>query len=483
MMPEKQVDWKPTADRMGDAREMSWAKCPHICFQGADGNHLPGAKDPAYVIASCSTRLPHRATAPRKDNTDMKDATSTTATKPPPANLVGMDAHSRKIVLCLAHWQHGADPVVIKTIATTLDALEGSYRNNVPADATTVIEATTNAFSIVRRLKAAGYGAKVLASDTLAGLARRDRVNDGIDAKNLAIAYARGGTREVFVPSERHMRLRELLYGYNAALKSAVRASNRLWTFCSNHGLGLPPAKRKGKASAIHAQLDAHAWGNDERFHIDRLLADYAHASESRECYIRRIEQIVAATPDMLRVMQVLGVGVLCAFSLIAFIEDAKRFDTPKRLAAYFGFNPVVNTSGERGSPRRLSSFGQRKVKSMLVEAAHSAFLHGEAPMHRWARRKAASGKNRNAVLCALARKMLVSVWHILRGHPVPDREAPPAYRRKLAKLANAVRKQEAGALKDETAAAFVARVCESLYPPAPQPSPPELRTAPPASA
>ena len=110
----------------------------------------------------------------------MNDATTPntrparTPPNPPPVTLVGMDAHSKKIVLCLTHWQHGSDPVVLKTISTTLDALEGTYQNNIPPDATTVLEATTNAFSIVRRLRAIGHpNAKVLAADTLAGFARR----------------------------------------------------------------------------------------------------------------------------------------------------------------------------------------------------------------------------------------------------------------------------------------------------------------------
>jgi transposase len=399
-----------------------------------------------------------------------------------------MDAHSRKIVLCLTHWRHGSDPVAVKTLATTLDALEGTYASHVPPGAATVLEATTNAFSIARRLKAAGHaGVKVLAADTLAGFARRDRVNDNIDARNLALAYARGGTREVFVPSDRHRHLRDLFYGYNGALQGATRASNRLWGFCSQHGLDIPPAARKEKAAAIEAQLAQHAWGTDERFHIGRLLADYAHAVENRALYLQRIEQTVAATPDMLRVMQVLGIGVLCAFALVTFIEDIRRFEKPKRLAAYFGFNPVVNTSGEAGGPRRLSRFGQRKVKAMLVEAAHSAYRFGDAPMHRWARRKVASGKNRNVILCALARKMLVTAWHVLMGHPAPEAEAPLPYRRKLLKLAHAVARHPGNALGGERPAAFAARICGGLFPaPADAPvwaQPPESRTIPPACA
>jgi len=177
-------------------------------------------------------------------------------------------------------------------------------------------------------------------------------------------------------------------------------------------------------------------------------------------------------------VMQVLGIGVLCAFGLTAFIGDVERFPTSKRLVAYFGFNPVVNTSGESAGTRRLSRFGQRTLKSMLVEAAHSAYVHGDGPMHRWARRKVASGKPRNVILCALARKMVVQAWHILKDHPVPEREASLSYRRKLAKLATAVRKHSPALLEDKTAVAFSARVCAAFYPAPPRLCSPESHTA-----
>jgi transposase len=394
-----------------------------------------------------------------------RDTRNTPAT--PEANLVGMDAHSKKIVLCLTHWQHGSDPVVLKTLSTTLDDLENTYKNNIPPEAITVLEATTNAFNITRKLHAAGHpNAFVLAADTLAGLARRDRVNDKIDAHNLALAYARGGTREVLVPSEKHQRLRDLFYGYTTAVESATRASNHIWAFCGSHGFDVPPPQRREKAPAIKAQLDAHAWDDDARFHIERLLAGYAHAAETRDLYRQRVELAVLSTPEMLRVMQVLGIGVLCAFALATFIADVTRFETAKKLAAYFGFNPVVSKSGESEGPRRLSRFGQRRIKSMVIEAAQSALRYGQGPMHAWARRKIAAGKPRNVMLCALARKMLVCVWHILMGHPVPESEAPLSYRRKLAKVAVAVRKHHPEALKEETAAAFVERVCAAVFSP-----------------
>lgn len=66
--------------------------------------------------------------------------------------LVGMDLHSEKVQLCVTRWTHGADPVRERFLCTTVAALEATYRRQVPEGAVTVLEASTNAFSVARRL-------------------------------------------------------------------------------------------------------------------------------------------------------------------------------------------------------------------------------------------------------------------------------------------------------------------------------------------
>ena len=395
--------------------------------------------------------------------------------------LVGMDAHSEKIVLCVTRWRHGSDPETVKEIVTTLDALEATYARQVPPGALTVLEASTNAFSIHGRLAAVGQEAKVLASDTLAGRARADRVNDRIDARNLALAYARGGAREVHVPSPLHAQWRDLFFGHRNAVKDCTRCSNRLWSFCGGHGLKLPKKSFRRKIESVRQDVLARGWTEDEMFHVERLLGEYAHALKTRAAYRRRIEGVVAGNADMIRLTQIPGVRFITAFALVAFIEDVKRFENPRKLAGYIGLNPSVASSGKKEGPRGLSRYGRSDLKALLVEAAQSAMRksNGDAAS-RWARRKAASGKHRNVAACALARKLAVRAWHILMGHPAPDRECERPFRLKLAKLAAAAGRERLAALGFRKPADFIADVCARVYPP---PAPPEPRAAAPASA
>ena len=412
-----------------------------------------------------------------------KTQTTTSAGANPalqPTTLVGMDAHSRKIELCITRWQHGAEPTVLKRLTTTLDALEHTYARQVPADALTVLEASTNAFSIARRLEQVGHRVEVLASDTLAGQARADRINDRIDAQNLAAAYARGGVRRVHVPSARHQQWRDLLFGYRSAVKDSVRWSNRIWAFCSGHGLKLPRQSFRRKSAAVRQDVLAHGWTQDETFLVETLLLEYEHSLALRARYEQRIVRIVTESPEMTRLMQQLGVGFIVAFALVAIVEDVHRFANPKKLTSYIGLNPTVLKSGESEGPRAISHYGRRDLKTLMVQAAQCVLRKGSDDMAKWAHRRIASGKNRNVVVCALARKLSVRAWHILMGHPVPDRGAERSFRLKLAKLAAAAGREHLEALGYKKPADYIEAVCARIYPLETQE---ELQTDAPASA
>ena len=87
-----------------------------------------------------------------------------------PKALVGMDLHSRKVTLTVSDWVYGADPIVKRRfLDVSLDALESTYTRNVSKDSLTIIEASTNSFAVVKRLKAIGYKAVVVYSAILKG--------------------------------------------------------------------------------------------------------------------------------------------------------------------------------------------------------------------------------------------------------------------------------------------------------------------------
>jgi len=356
--------------------------------------------------------------------------------------LVGMDVHSEQATLCVTCWRFGEEPRVERESVVRLDGLEAFYRRHVPEGALTVMEATGNAFAVAGRLAAEGFEAKVVCSDTLAGFTRGDKVNDRHDAHNLARAWARGSAREVRVPEGREAAMRELHFGRRDATKDSTVAYNRIWAFCHRLGLVQPGESAAAWTRKVAAQVaERYEAGSEEAFRWRILMEDWTRCEKLDKLYNERVEAAVASHPDAARLMQVLGIGPQVALALCAFIGEVKRFAESGKLVAYVGLNPSVCQSGKSQGSCAMSHYGRRDLKWLLIQAAQSAMVHGKAPMHQWARRKRAQGKSHNLVVCALARKMLVQVWHILMGHPPLDPAISANHRAKLTRVARSAKR------------------------------------------
>lgn len=385
-----------------------------------------------------------------------------------PKILVGMDLHSRKVTLTVSDWVYGADPIVKRRfLDISLDAIESTYARNISKDSLTIIEASTNSFAVVKRLEAIGYKAVVVYSAILKGFSRDDRINDRIDSEKLTVAYARFGSQraKVFVPTDEYAGYRDIVYGYRNTLKDMTRISNRIWAFCSVHGMPLPKRKRDRKVSSVKTTADSMKISGLAQFQLDDLLDEYDHALKRHDKYRTRIASIVSTNKDMIRVMQSPGIGVITAFALVAFVEDVRRFETAKKLVAYIGANPRVNDSGEDKGPQALTSHGNKILKGYFVQAGQSVCRrstnHGVA---RWARAKIASGKPYNKVCMAVANKSITYAWHILMGHPAPNRENEVLYRKKIRDLGyelGALTLKEKGFASN---ASFVDHIVTPLY-------------------
>ena len=353
-----------------------------------------------------------------------------------PRYIVGMDAHSRKVSLCVSEYRYGRDPVIRHELQDVqLENLERTYANKVPRDSLTVLEASTNSFVIVKRLERAGFRARVVHSDILKGLSRKDRINDRIDASRLAVAYARfGAVRErVFVPSDRYAAYRDLLFAYRNSVKDLTRLSNRIWSFCSAHGFPLPKRKRDRKVADVRACAAKAGLDPIAAFDLEDRLGEYAHCLERRDRFHAMIVRVVSGEPAMIRLLQVPGIGVVTAFALVAYVEDVRRFPTASKLVAYIGLNPMVSSSGEEDDPGRLSTYGQPVLKTLFIQVGQALMRRSTSHgVTRWARGKLAAGKPYLLMCVAAGHKAILYAWHNMMGHPVPDRESERMFRAKV---------------------------------------------------
>src|SRR5260370_22489513 len=128
--------------------------------------------------------------------------------------------------------------------------------------------------------------------------------------------------------------------------------------------------------------------------------------------------------------MQLPGFAVVTSMTGLAAIGDITRFPSAKKLVGYRGVGASVHASGQTSHTGPITKQGRRERRPVRVEAGWSAVTPHPFWKAEFERLVPSLGKGKAIV--AIARKLLVVVWHVLT-HQVADRHADrPMVTRKL---------------------------------------------------
>jgi transposase len=322
-----------------------------------------------------------------------------------------------------------------------LDQLERVMKTAVRETDVIVLEASGNTFSIVARLARIGRRAVVLDSAAAARIGKHYAITDKIDATKLARVYLSGLADTVWVPDAKAAERRTLFFAYQNARRDGTRMRNRLWNWLNIHGLKTPLRNQTSTPTAFEKIAAMPQWTPMEREIVVGMAEMYKAVRTKARRYESLIAADVAADPQTLKMVRLLGIRAIVAFAIAAFVGDIARFSNAKKLVAYFGLNPSVCRSGNKGGTGPLLNNGRSDIRSLLVQSAQSALRHGKDPMHKWAV-ALKMRKGTNIAVCALARKLAVAVWYLLKGLFAPLEEVGVTLHRKLAKLATEIGKE-----------------------------------------
>lgn len=115
------------------------------------------------------------------------------------------------------------------------------------------------------------------------------------------------------------------------------------------------------------------------------------------------------------------GIGRETAIILEAYIGDVNRFPNAKKIVAYFGMNSTVIKSGKLKRKSRLQKKGNPLVRHKLFMAVISIIGNKKGPVYRYYKRLVDSGKHKMVAICAAMRKLLVTIYAMLKNNQAFD--------------------------------------------------------------
>jgi transposase len=318
-----------------------------------------------------------------------------------------------------------------------LPQLEQWVQRHTEAEDVLVMEATGNCWEVVERLERIGRRALVLDSVKVGKIAKSYCITDKTSAVQIARVYLSGLSRDVWVPDPTTRTRREVFSAYQQADGDVTRSTNRIKGYLNEHCIRLPKSMRITSPKARGWIESARDWNPIQRLLLQQAFEELEQAEGRRQELRTVMAREILQSPELLRLLRIFGLRHITVYAIAAYIGDVRRFRTPKKLVAYIGLNPRVQSSGEHEGRRFLQGNGRKELRRVLIEAAHCVFHHKRAsnPLYRWAHHLSYRKGRKHAVV-GVARKIVTAIWYLLMGLFTPLQEASSTLRYKIRVLA-----------------------------------------------
>jgi transposase len=339
--------------------------------------------------------------------------------KATPTRFIGLDVHKHYLIALAV--DPSGDQVGGPWRVQVSHLVEWAKKQLSPSDAV-VLEMTTNTWTVYDDLTPLVYSVTVVHPPHVALIVRAQVKTDNRAALALAQLHAKGLLPAVWVPPQEVREQRATLAQRTKFTRLSTQAKNRLHSALHRHHLPLPP-DGSPFAPANRPWWRALPLSASEQACLETDLdtLDFADKQIARLTSALTVE--AAHDPRVPLLVQLPGFSLINSLTVLAAIGDIGRFPLDKKLVGYAGLGARVHDSGQLHRTGRITKAGRRDLRAALVEAAQTAantHPHWQAELARLEPRL-----GRNKAIVAIARKLLVAVWHVLT-HEAADRFADP---------------------------------------------------------
>ncbi|MEM7315155.1 MAG: IS110 family transposase [Planctomycetota bacterium] len=246
------------------------------------------------------------------------------------------------------------------------------------------------------------------------------RKTDKDDAVKLAQMATLGGLKSVHVPTPTVRELRGLVK-YRKSLDQRInRLKNSIRSSFANHGIPIDAGKRAWCSG--RSRLDEHRKSIQDclphefwRGQLDNDLAQLDFITGQLKAVESRLDQLAKTNEHVQRLMTIPGVGRKTAETIVATIDDPHRFKNAREVSSYAGLVPKQYQSGQTDRHGRITKRGSRLLRTMLVECAWVSIRYNRWAKQTYERIHGGQVTRRKKAGIALARKLLVVAWAMMR--------------------------------------------------------------------
>ena len=139
----------------------------------------------------------------------------------------------------------------------------------------------------------------------------------------------------------------------------------------------------------------------------------------------KKLDELGEADEQVKLLQGVPGVGPRLAEAVVVSLDDPQRFASAAEVSSYAGLVPRLIESGTMSRVGRITRRGPSLLRGMLIEVAWVVWRKNAWAKSFIARVSRGMKSRKKIAIVALARRLLVKLWAMLRTH-TPWRESGP---------------------------------------------------------
>ncbi|MBI1877901.1 MAG: IS110 family transposase, partial [Chloroflexi bacterium] len=236
---------------------------------------------------------------------------------------------------------------------------------------------------------------------------------DKKDTMTLAKLLAVNMIPPIWVPPTHVRELRALISHRQRLISQQSRTKNRLRSLLQRQHIGPTGGELFSQPNrAWWLKLDLSS-SEKLRMRQDLISLDQlAPLIQEVEAEIERWSITEPWVDQVPYLLQLPGIGLLTAMTILSAIGQIERFPTAKKLVGYAGLGTRVHASGQTHRSGGITKQGRKELRASLIEAAWVAVRYNQHWREQFEALAFRIGRQRAIV--AIARKLLVVIWYVL---------------------------------------------------------------------
>ncbi len=245
--------------------------------------------------------------------------------------------------------------------------------------------------------------------------------NDKNDALKLAQLSAMNQLPTVHIPKKEVRQKRTLIRYRQTLVARVVQIKNNIRSILCKQGYSIASG-RTGWTNMSMEQLKKMALPLEKcdvynlwrgQLHVE--LQMYDSTQKALSDVTAALDTLAKSDPKIKLLQTAAGIGPRLAEAVVAFIDEPARFSSGKQVGSYAGLTPRQYQSGSMNHQGKISGQGNKLLRALLVEVSWLGLRHNQWMRETYYRILRGSASRKKIAITAVARKLLVRCWAMLR--------------------------------------------------------------------